>query len=448
MSKNTQKKQTAVQFLRKMDSMVNIMEGIAQKTRETENALLEEVGPDIFDMNSMLDVNVQDEEDQPMLSINKPRELTDGDKAQIVEEFANVLKKMPGDVIDFSDIGPIGTVIQTKLGFAQTLDGFLKDLISGAADSQNSQSFAKGAEVAGVQDANQVSATDTPVDDKAPTDIAPTKENIVDAPNADQGIADPMTTPMDAPIDPTLDLGATDPMAIDPMTTDPMVPDVDPTMDAPAVDPVTDDSDALGLDTDDAEIPADDGQTIDTPTDAPVDKPTTDTDTDTDVDDFNFDSDDIDVDDDDDEPSTDEQNVKLESIRENFFAAERQRKIDSIMESVMDDVNHAIEADKTTKVTAVLEGIAASLKTQKETEAQLEAIVKKVKAKSGVVEMPKKKVKPVTETIPVAEKAKKRSAKLESLIESYKQDQAAKKAKFEAISARKKAREILESITR
>jgi hypothetical protein len=65
-----------------------------------------------------------------------------------------------------------------------------------------------------------------------------------------------------------------------------------------------------------------------------------------------------------------------------------------------------------------------------------------------VVELPKKKVKPVTETSPIAEKTKKRSAKLESLIESYKQDQAAKKAKFEAINARKKAREILEAITR
>ena len=177
MSKNM-KKQSAVQFIRKMDNIIGIMEGIAQKTYETETTRLENMDDDVFDINNLLNVKTIDEDDQPQLSINKPQELNDGDKAMITEEFVKILKKMPHDVIDFSDIGPIGTVIQTKLGFAQTLDGFLKDLISGAADAQNSQAIAKGNTTVN-PDMPSATSDSEPSVEKSPTDIEPDVEPII-----------------------------------------------------------------------------------------------------------------------------------------------------------------------------------------------------------------------------------------------------------------------------
>lgn len=471
MLKNTQKKQTAVQFIRKMDNVTCMMEGIAQKTRETEDALYENVDPGVFDMNNLLDVNVQEIDDQPMLSMNKPRELSDGDKAQIVDEFAEILKKMPGDVIDFSDIGPIGTVIQTKLGFAQTLDGFLKDLISGAADSQNSQTFAKGTPTPGIAAVNQASASGAPVEDKSPTDIAPTKENIIDAQGQDtpidpmaMGTSEPMDmgmemdAPMDMPVDDLgLDVGSDDLGAVEDTLGDLSMdtPELTSSDDTGDADPIEDVDMDLGLDENepkDESAPIEDDEVgAPEPTEGDID------------DDFDFDADD-------EGEEQDELEAKLESVRDSFFSAERERKINSIMEAVMpkktsvdtmlesttESFHNKINEDKRVAgVTLALESIVAGIKKEKQTIAQLESIAAKVKKGE---ELGKKVDPKIATKTPAVDKVKKtvknpvgineaKEAKLASLVESYKKSQNGK-ARMEAIEARQKARAILDSLTK
>ena len=196
---NDKKAVTAVQFMGMIDDTMATMEAIGQQTQQEETALLESMGGNyvddegIFDMSNMLDVDIKGEESQPQL-YNEPRkELTDTDKALIIEELAQVMKDMPGDVIDFSDVGPIATVIQTKLGYNQPLDGFINDLISGAVDKQDSQSFAKGEPVPGELDTQVASADVAPVEDKAPTDVAPemapADETSPEAPVVDEMVA-------------------------------------------------------------------------------------------------------------------------------------------------------------------------------------------------------------------------------------------------------------------
>ena len=465
--KNTEKKaMSAVQFSRKMSGIMNFMEGIASKTRETQDALLENIDPGVFDMSTMLDVNVQDDDTQPLLTMRKPKELNDGDKAQIVEELAEVLKRMPGEVIDFSDIGPIATVIQTKLGFNQSLDGFINDLISGAADKQDSQSFAKGTSVPGVQDSQSAGALGQDTD-KAPTDITPPKATITDAPSE---ATIPAVDPMMGNVDPM--------MGGDTLPTDDLSTQVgnelgDISFDAPgdvSIDAPIENTPDLDIDLD---TPAPD---IDAPApESDIDAPAPD------VDDIDMEDDDIDLEfsdiddkgegedkgEDKDDTKEDEDETKkleaqLEAVRDNFFLKTRTQKINNLVESIKskDPILESIstkfhakvnEENRNKAIKARLESIVSNAKAEQKVQNILEGIAKKAKEESKKASFVKKNAPVAAPAVSKIKKTVKPSAKLESdvkpeldaLIESYR---SSKSAKLESINARTKAREAIENL--
>ena len=169
------KETSAIAFMRSFDETMNLLESIGDQTAteqqsiEKDNESMEDYTNDegLFNMNSLLDVEVSDtEENQPRMYNTPNEDLTDSDKQLIVEEFADQLSKLHEEVIDFSDIGPIATVIQDKFGFKQNLEDFLSGLMTSAADKQDSQSFAHGKPIPGV------AASDRP-EDGGPADIAP-----------------------------------------------------------------------------------------------------------------------------------------------------------------------------------------------------------------------------------------------------------------------------------
>ncbi len=122
-NRNTDKsKMTALQFMKSYEDTMKIMESIGDRTAGEQKAIMESSMTDeytddtgVFDMDGLMDVNVSDEPQNQVRLYNSPvEELSDSDKALIVDEFANQISKMHQEVIDFSDIGPIATVIQTK----------------------------------------------------------------------------------------------------------------------------------------------------------------------------------------------------------------------------------------------------------------------------------------------------------------------------------------------
>ncbi len=173
---------SAIQFMKSFEETQNIMESIADRTAKEQKAMLESVigeedytdDDGVFNMGNMLDVEISDGEDMQPKYYNTPvEELTDGDKNLIVNEFTKMLMELPEEVIDFSDIGPVATVIQNRFGFKQDVEGFLRDTITKASDWQQSQVMSHGNDVAGEEIVDQQSA---PVDETGgPTDIAPTK---------------------------------------------------------------------------------------------------------------------------------------------------------------------------------------------------------------------------------------------------------------------------------
>lgn len=157
---NNEKEVSAIAFMRSFDETMNLMESIGDNTAKEqktlqENAVSMESYTDdegVFDMDSMLDVDVADtEENQPRMYNTPIDELTESDKQLIVDEFADQLSKMHEEVIDFSDVGPIATVIQDKFGYKQNLEDFLTGLMTSSADKQDSQAFAHGKPVPGVE---------------------------------------------------------------------------------------------------------------------------------------------------------------------------------------------------------------------------------------------------------------------------------------------------------
>ncbi len=173
---------SAIQFMKSFEETQNIMESIADRTAKEQKTMLESaIGEEdytddegVFNMGNMLDVKISDGEDMQPKYYNTPvEELTDGDKNLIVNEFTKMLMELPEEVIDFSDIGPVATVIQNRFGFKQDVEGFLRDTITKASDWQQSQVMSHGNDVAGEEIVDQQSA---PVDETGgPTDIAPTK---------------------------------------------------------------------------------------------------------------------------------------------------------------------------------------------------------------------------------------------------------------------------------
>lgn len=157
---NNEKEVSAIAFMRSFDETMNLMESIGDNTAKEqqtlqENAVSMESYTDdegVFEMDSLLDVDVADtEENQPRMYNAPIEDLTDSDKQLIVDEFANQLSKMHEEVIDFSDVGPIATVIQDKFGYKQNLEDFLTGLMTASADKQDSQAFAHGKPVPGVE---------------------------------------------------------------------------------------------------------------------------------------------------------------------------------------------------------------------------------------------------------------------------------------------------------
>lgn len=181
--KNTNMR-TAVEFIRSYEETQNIMESIANDTAKEQMNLMESVianedytdDDGVFDMGSMLDVSISDEESNQPRYYNSPvEELTEDDKNLIIDEFTKMIKDDYKTVIDFSDIGPVATVIQDRFGFKQDIEGFLRDTVQKASDWQQSQKMAvdpatgtAGQEIAGV-----------PTEEVGgPTDIEPDQEGI------------------------------------------------------------------------------------------------------------------------------------------------------------------------------------------------------------------------------------------------------------------------------
>ena len=139
---------SALQFMREFENTQKIMESIADNTVIQHKALMEAAfaGEDytdadgVFDMNSMLDVDVSDKpENQPRYYNSPVDPLSDSDKALIVDEFAKKLATMQNDIIDFSEVGPIATVIQNQFGFKQDVEKFLQDTIQKTSDWMRNQ---------------------------------------------------------------------------------------------------------------------------------------------------------------------------------------------------------------------------------------------------------------------------------------------------------------------
>lgn len=177
---NNDKEVSAIAFMRSFDETMNLMESIGERTAEEQQTLQESAvqmenytdDEGVFSMGSLLDVDVADtEENQPRMYNSPVEDLTDSDKQLIVDEFAEQLSKMHEEVIDFSDVGPIATVIQDKFGFKQNLEDFLTGLMTSAADKQDSQSFAHGKPIPGVAAAEMAGTAG--VEEGGPTDIEP-----------------------------------------------------------------------------------------------------------------------------------------------------------------------------------------------------------------------------------------------------------------------------------
>ena len=469
--KTTQKTaMSAVQFSRKMDGIMNVMEGIASKTRESETALFENTDMGAFDMSTLTDVYVPDEEDQPMMNINKPYELNDGDKAQIVEKLAEKFKSMPGEIIELSDIGPIAVAVGTELGFT-SIEGFIHDLITGAADKQNSQSFAKGEPVPGVQDANAAQGIAPMTQNKAPTDIAPEKAHIEDKVQPELGLGAPMEPMAPAPIAPELSAPApVAPAPVAPEMEAPIAPEAAPELGTE----IGGEDDALAeldnIELDDLDLGAEGEETPET---EEVGEETPEEEANEEIAE--------------DEEKENEVKAKLESIRGEFMSKINNKKLetmveqitastkktDAVLESIAENFHSKMNAKvRTEKVTARLESIVAGMKAEKNLEIQLEAIAAKVKKPAfkgaapaftkkpaplaapkkgdGVVALPADKnlkgkpmIKGGKPTGAALKESEDVEAKLNALIESYKSTTTSPKARLEAIQARRKAREAM-----
>ena len=167
---------SALQFMKEFENTQKIMESIADATANERKALMESAmlgqpsvdNNGVFDMDSLLDVEVSDKPENQPRYYNSPIEpLSDSDKALIVDEFAKKLSTLQKDVIDFSEVGPIATVIKDNFGFKQDVEKFLQDTIQKTANWMKEQNKSE-AEPEGV----------TANTDGGPTDIAPTTSGV------------------------------------------------------------------------------------------------------------------------------------------------------------------------------------------------------------------------------------------------------------------------------
>jgi hypothetical protein len=199
-NKKDTSKRTAIEFIKDMETTMGMMESISNEiVGEYRETLVESYATvtddDVFDMSSLLDVKINDESNEPRIYTSPIPELTDSDKGLIIDEFTKMIRDSHETVIDFSDIGPIATVIQDRFGFKQNIENFLQDVVQKASDWQQSQKVAvtdidtAGEEITG--------ASNAPIDETdSPTDIAPDQEGIND---------NNMDVPTEPIIDPIVD---------------------------------------------------------------------------------------------------------------------------------------------------------------------------------------------------------------------------------------------------
>jgi hypothetical protein len=166
-------------FMKNYDKTLGIMESIGDQTAKEQKSLLESKDDSIFEMGDLLGVNISSnaEDMQPRMYNTPVEQLTDGDKSIIVDEFVNMLKNIHEEVIDFSDIGPVATVIQNKFGFKQNLEDFLTELVSTAVDRQDTQAFAHANTVPGMKGQN----LDPVAEEGGPADVAPNTVGVEQA---------------------------------------------------------------------------------------------------------------------------------------------------------------------------------------------------------------------------------------------------------------------------
>lgn len=153
MKKNEKKdKMNAVQFMKHFEETQAMMENIANQVAGEQKSLLESQGSDvnaegIFEMGNLLDVNTLDTEaNQPRLYNSPVQPLSDGDKAAVADDFAQMLMNSKADTVDLEQIGPMSTAIGMKHGLVTGVEEFIRELINTAVEKQNSQGIALGQE--------------------------------------------------------------------------------------------------------------------------------------------------------------------------------------------------------------------------------------------------------------------------------------------------------------
>ena len=476
-----QKVQTAIQMIRNQDSISALCESIGQRTAQAEQARLESIYEDDekpFDMDNLLSVKTIDEEDQPRLNLPKePFEVSPGLKAQIVDELAKLFKRMPGEVVDLeNDISPIATVIEDKLGVTQPLGAFIKNLISGAADHQNSQQFAKGTPVPGLQDVASAGVEAEPTERKAPTEVAPEMKEVegstpevgMEAPITDLSIDSVDVVPPTAPVAnvvPEAELPIDAPVAD--LPAEPVAPDVASDVTA-AIDDTEVPTTVDDIDLDFDKTPATDvehaeHEASETPAEEKVEEEAKE-----------------EAKEDGELPDEDKDlGAQLEAISSEFNATKRAAKVNAMVEGIVKGrsgletqlegisakfAGQSSDATRGKELTAKLESIIADVKKQKDVSAKLEGIVARVNGKpltesakcdcGNCPECTKGKiVAPITGKLPAEEKIEKtvtpdaqlEAAKLAALVDGYK---GSKKPRMEAIDNRAKARAAIASLTK
>jgi hypothetical protein len=439
---NNDKEVSAIAFMRSFDETMNLMESIGDNTAKEQKVLQESAvhmenytdDEGVFDMESLLDVDVSDtEENQPRMYNTPDEDLTDSDKQLIVDEFAEQLSNMHEEVIDFSDVGPIATVIQDKFGFKQNLDSFLTDLMTSAADKQDSQSFAHGKPIPGVAAEEEGGPSDIAPAQAGPTDV---DAGGVDALGMEAGMtADATDIAMDQEvgldIEPTLDEPVLDEVAPEAPVEEDVLSEEEPELEViPAVDseevPEVDSEVIPAVDSE--EVPAVDSEEV-----PEVDTEETESD--------EVASDEEETEEDVGEEGEEDLEAQFESIRSKHIeATEAEMLVESMLEI-------ATESSKEESVDAQLEAIRTDLLENEYPSAQDQDAFEKSadaaesSAQKGAEDMKEEDLSEETEDItPV----------LEAIATQYHSGEDAKvnaaKAKLEAIETEKKLDAQLESI--
>ena len=180
-NKAKNKTMNALQYMKEADAMQQLMESIADETIKQHGAMLENANFEdpttdddgVFDMNSMLDVVGSDtEQNQPRIYNTPQEELTDEEKDLVVSEYQKYLSTIQDKIIDINNLDVAETVIKPIIGTTKPLVGFLADIINKATNYATSQNSVAASETG--------SADSAVAGNKSPADIAPQVDTGVD----------------------------------------------------------------------------------------------------------------------------------------------------------------------------------------------------------------------------------------------------------------------------